>query len=65
MTNQKKKCLHCGSKSTLPIAYGLMSDEVHKKIANQESGYGAAVSLAAIVRIIVTILEKLWRGYLI
>jgi hypothetical protein len=42
-----------------------MSDEVHKKIANQESGYGAAVSLAAIVRIIVTILEKLWRGYLI
>jgi len=49
MTNQKKKYPHCGSKSTLPIAYGLMSDEVHKKITNQESGYGAAVSLEAMV----------------
>ena len=35
MTNQKKKCPHCDSTSTLPIAYGLMSNEVHKK--NNES----------------------------
>jgi len=33
MTNQRKKCPHCGSTSTLPIAYGLMSDESHKKNA--------------------------------
>jgi hypothetical protein len=26
-----KKCPYCGSTSTLPIAYGLMSDESHKK----------------------------------
>lgn len=31
MANQKNKCPHCGSTSTLPIAYGYMADEVHKK----------------------------------
>lgn len=31
MTNQRKKCPHCGSTSILPIAYGYMADEVHKK----------------------------------
>ena len=31
MKIDEKKCPHCGSTSTLPIAYGLMSDEVHKK----------------------------------
>jgi hypothetical protein len=35
MKSQIKKCPHCDSTSTLPIAYGLMSDEVHKK--NNES----------------------------
>jgi hypothetical protein len=35
MTNQRKNCPHCGSTSTLPIAYGLISDEGHKK--NNES----------------------------
>ena len=28
-----KKCPHCGSTSTLPIAHGLMSDEVHQENA--------------------------------
>ena len=28
LENNKKKCPHCGSTSTLPIAHGLMSDEV-------------------------------------
>ena len=28
LKNNAKKCPHCGSTSTLPIAYGLMSDEV-------------------------------------
>ena len=27
LENHKKKCSHCGSTSTLPIAHGLMSDE--------------------------------------
>ena len=27
LENHKKKCPHCGSTSTLPIAHGLMSDE--------------------------------------
>ena len=35
MKLQNKKCPHCGSTSTLPIAYGLISDEGHKK--NNES----------------------------
>jgi hypothetical protein len=33
MTNQEKKCPHCGSTATLPIVYGLMSDEVHQENA--------------------------------
>lgn len=33
MINQRKKCPHCSSTSTLPIAYGFMSDESHKKNA--------------------------------
>ena len=36
MENDKKKCPHCGSTSTLPIAYGLMSDEVHQEKAKEE-----------------------------
>ncbi|WPE17149.1 hypothetical protein R5P06_03555 [Candidatus Thioglobus autotrophicus] len=35
MKSKIKKCPHCGSTSTLPIAYGLISDEGHKK--NNES----------------------------
>jgi hypothetical protein len=31
--NNSKKCSHCGSTSTLPIAHGLMSDEVHQENA--------------------------------
>ena len=31
--NNSKKCPHCGSTSTLPIAHGLMSDEVHQENA--------------------------------
>lgn len=30
LKNNAKKCPHCGSTSTLPIAHGLMSDEVHQ-----------------------------------
>ena len=33
MENNKEKCPHCGSTSTLPIAYGLMSDEAHQENA--------------------------------
>ena len=33
LENHKKKCPHCGSTSTLPIAHGLMSDEVHQENA--------------------------------
>ena len=36
MENDKKKCPHCGSNSTLPIAYGLMSDEAHQENAKEE-----------------------------
>ena len=35
MTNQRKNCPHCGSTSTLPIAYGLMSDETHQENAKE------------------------------
>ncbi len=35
MKSKIKKCPHCGSTSTLPIAYGLISDEGHRK--NNES----------------------------
>ena len=31
MTKQATKCPHCGSTSTLPIAYGLISDEAHQE----------------------------------
>ena len=27
----KKNCTHCGSSSTLPIQYGLISDQVHQE----------------------------------
>ena len=33
LEKNKKKCPHCGSTSTLPIAHGLMSDEVHQENA--------------------------------
>jgi hypothetical protein len=33
---KNKECPHCGSASTLPIAYGLMSDESHKKNVKQK-----------------------------
>ncbi len=33
LKNNAKKCSHCGSTSTLPIAHGLMSDEVHQENA--------------------------------
>ena len=36
MEKYKKKCPHCGSTSTLPIAYGLMSDEVHQENAKEK-----------------------------
>ena len=36
LKNNAKKCPHCGSTSTLPIAYGLMSDEAHQENANEE-----------------------------
>ena len=36
MENYKKKCPHCGSKSTLPFAYGLLSDEVQQENAKEE-----------------------------
>jgi hypothetical protein len=36
MKNYKKKCSHCGSTSTLPIAYGLLSDEVQQENAKEE-----------------------------
>ena len=41
MTINEKKCPHCGSASTLPIAYGLMRDEVHQENAqNKEWVWG-------------------------
>ena len=33
LKNNAKKCPHCGSKSTLPIAHGLIPDEVHQENA--------------------------------
>ena len=33
LKNNAKKCPHCGSTSNLPIAHGLMSDEVHQENA--------------------------------
>ena len=35
LENHKEKCPHCGSTSTLPIAYGLMSDETHQENAKE------------------------------
>ena len=31
MKNNTKKCPHCGSTSTIPIRYGLMTDEAHQE----------------------------------
>ena len=36
LKNNTKKCPHCGSTSTIPIAYGLMSDEAHQENAKEE-----------------------------
>ena len=36
LKNNAKKCPHCGSTSTLPIAYGLIPDEVHQENAKEE-----------------------------
>jgi hypothetical protein len=36
MESKVKKCPHCGSTSTLPIAYGLMRDEAHKENAKKK-----------------------------
>ena len=33
LKNNAKKCPHCGSTSTLPIAHGLIPDEVHQENA--------------------------------
>ena len=33
LKNNKKECPHCGSTSTLPIAHGLIPDEVHEENA--------------------------------
>ena len=33
LENNAKKCPHCGSTSTLPIAHGLIPDEVHQENA--------------------------------
>ena len=41
MTINEKKCPHCGSTSTLPIVYGLMSDKAHQENAqNKEWVWG-------------------------
>jgi len=31
LKNNTKKCPHCGSTSTIPIRYGLMTDEAHQE----------------------------------
>ena len=36
LKNTAKKCPHCGSTSTLPIAYGLIPDEVQQENAKEE-----------------------------
>ena len=36
LKNNAKKCPHCGSTSTIPIAYGLISDEIHQENAKEE-----------------------------
>ena len=36
LENNQKKCPHCGSTSTIPIAYGLISDEIHQENAKEE-----------------------------
>ena len=33
LESTKKKCTHCGSTSTLPISFGLISDEAHEENA--------------------------------
>ncbi len=33
LESTKKECPHCGSTSTLPIAHGLIPDEVHQENA--------------------------------
>ena len=35
LKNNAKNCTHCGSTSALPIAYGLMSDQVHQENAKE------------------------------
>ena len=35
LENNKKECPHCGSASTLPISYGLISDEAHEENAKE------------------------------
>ena len=36
LENNQKKCPHCGSTLTIPIAYGLISDEIHQENAKEE-----------------------------
>ena len=36
LKNNAKKCPHCGSTSTLPISYGLITDEAQEENAKEE-----------------------------
>lgn len=36
MKSKIKKCPHCGSTSTLPVAYGLLPDESHQENAEKK-----------------------------
>ena len=44
MINNIKKCPYCGSSSTLPIAYGYISDEIHQENnKNKQWAWGGCV----------------------
>ena len=44
MINNIKKCPYCGSSSTLPIAYGYISDEIHQENnKNKKWAWGGCV----------------------
>jgi len=44
LINNIKKCPYCGSSSTLPIAYGYISDEIHQENnKNKQWAWGGCV----------------------
>ena len=44
LENNAKKCSHCGSTSTLPIAHGLMTDEaIHENAKDRKWVWGGCV----------------------